>query len=124
MGEVKRWQVAVLVVAGLILAGSIYFSIGRGEGSVRLASTIIMVDVTTGDLFEYSISGRRAVMVPERHPDTGKIVLIPVDRDENGRWVIGPRERNALGAIEGEPTAVDRQTGEVSVSGDRPRRVR
>lgn len=127
MGQIKAWQGIVVGLALLMLAGSLYFTFGRGEGEVKLANSVTMVDVTTGDLFEYSVSGRRGVMVPEKHPDSGKLVLFPVEREESpppGRWVIGSRARGVLGDSEEEPTAVNRQTGEVTVSGNRLRRIR
>jgi hypothetical protein len=123
MGDVKPWQIVVLVVATVALGASLFFTFGRSGPRVQLASTMIMADVTTGELFEFSISGRRGMTVPGLNPDSGRFLLLPVERNDSGGWVINERARGLLSDLEAEPAAVDRKTGEVQVSG-RPRRVR
>lgn len=124
MGQFKTWQIVTLVVAGAAVAAAAWYTLGRGEERIELVSSITMVDVTTGDLFEFSVTGRRGVMVPAEHPDSGKVVLLPVHKDEQGRWVVGDRERQILGSLEEQARAVDSVTGVVTVSSDRVRRVR
>jgi hypothetical protein len=122
--KIKRWQVAVLIGGGLAVIASGWYWLARTGSSVKLASSIVMVDVTSGELFEYSVGGRRAVMVPGRHPDSGALVLLPVYRNEAGQWLVGERDRGALEQMEGPATAIDPGTGAVNVRSGRVRRVR
>lgn len=122
MGQkVKAWQIALFVAAAAVLG----FSVWRGlSGPARPESTRreILADVTTGELFEFSTE-RRAVLIPERNPDTGKIALFPVERTKDGRWVVARRYLDSLDEIEGDPVKLDVRSGEVKVVRDSPRVV-
>jgi hypothetical protein len=92
---------------------------------VKLATEVTMVDHTPGDLFAFSISGHKAVTTPGKNPDTGKLTLMFVDKDQSGHWIVGQRDLVALPRIEGEPKAlIDRKTGEVKVTSETPKHVR
>ncbi|MBL4592098.1 MAG: hypothetical protein JKY96_09085, partial [Phycisphaerales bacterium] len=60
--------------------------------------------------------GKAKGYYPEKSPDTSKRVLMPVVKDENGKWFISGHSLPALEDIDGEPTAViNTSTGEIRV---------
>ena len=125
MGKVKPWQVVLLVLALVALGTSAYLSFGSSPDRPRLISEITMVDVTTGQLFSFSLGGKRGVSVPETNPDSGKRTLVPVMKDESGSWIVGPRDRAVLSTFSQEPTlVVDRGSGKVQGAPGEPRHVR
>lgn len=124
MGKVKPWQIVVMVVAVVAVAASAYLSLNKDKGP-KLIDEITMVDVTSGDLFVFPLTGKKSVAIPELNPDTGKRTLMPTYRNEAGEWTIGPRDRDALNAFKNEPKlVVEVSTGKVTVSATAPRKVR
>ena len=124
MGGIKVWQWAVFGAAVVALAWFACSALG-GRNGVRFARGVTMIDVTTGELFSFEVGGRRAVVVPERNPRTGKAALLGVEKVDDGRWFIRERHLPNLANVEGEPVAVvDRQTGEVRPESERVRRGR
>lgn len=124
MGDAKPWQI-VLIVVGILGAGVSLWWFGlRGSDADRLMSnSIVMVDVETGQLYEFQLKGRRGVMIPERHPDSGKIALLPVEQDGSGNWVISDRSRPTLQYVEVTNNAVNRSTWVANVNNQKPIRV-
>ncbi|MBL9030600.1 MAG: hypothetical protein JNM80_02700 [Phycisphaerae bacterium] len=121
---VKPWQIVVLVAALVVGGASAYYMFGSRE-QVNFAGEVLLVDVTTGDLFSYPVGGKRGIMIPAKNPETGKVALLSVDKSPEGKWIVGPRDLPALKQIEGEPKAlVDRRTGEVRVSSEQPKRMK
>jgi hypothetical protein len=120
MGNVKPWQIVVMVIAIVAVAASAYFSLS-GSNDVKFASEVTLVDVNTGDLFAFSVGRRNVVFPPETNPETGKKTLLRVSKNAEGKWVLDGRELSAiLPTIEGDHKAVvDRKTGEVSVSSEK-----
>lgn len=95
------------------------------SGGVKLVNSVTLVDVKTGDLFEFDVSGHRPVVVPEKNPQTGEHTLVVAYKTENGSWRIYERQLSALDTIPGPHGAVvDRKTGEVRVTSESPRRGR
>lgn len=115
MGDVKPWQIVVLVAAVVALGASAYFSLGRGE-RLDLASSLRMVDVNTGELFTLKIGkGPNSATIPGKNPKTGAVTLLPVE-ERDGRYYLIERYMPAIGQIEGKHEAVaDKKTGEVRV---------
>lgn len=115
----------VLFAAAGVAAAWLVYSLGwRGAGVTRVG-TVVMADVTTGELFSFNVSGRRAVVVPERNPRTGKPALLGVERAPDGRWFIRERHRPLLSRVEGPHAAVaDAETGEVRVTSETIKRGR
>lgn len=125
MGNVKPWQIVLMVVAVVAVATSAYFSLGRSADSPKLIDEITMVDVATGDLFTFGLGGKKGVSVPETNPDTGKRTLVPTYKDASGSWIVGPRDISILKQFDKEPKlSVDIATGKVTPSAASPRRVR
>lgn len=121
MQNIKPWQI-VLFVAAIAAVGVGVFMMTRGRG-LDLSNAIVMVDVETGELFSFSIDGRRGVGVPNFNPDSGKLSLLPVVRDDSGVWHLGERSKSILPDLDVEATAVvNAETGEVNTVGN-PRRI-
>jgi len=120
MRQVKLWQIVLFVAA----AGAILFTVlaTRGPG-LDLADSIVMVDVETGELFSFSIDGKRGVGIPNYNPRSGRLTLLPVARDDSGAWMLTERARPMVADLGVEPHAVmDVTSGKVKTVGT-PRRV-
>lgn len=119
-GKFKPWHIAVLALAVAAAGVSAYIMLS-GRDTVRIRNRITMVDVTTGDLYNLPVP----VGIPNLNPDTGQLTLLPVRKDDQGRWVVSSRDLSALPAGQAAPRAlVDRGSGEVRVTGEAPKRVR
>ncbi len=115
MGSARPWQIILFVLAVLALAGGLFLSC---RGGVDLADSILMVDVNSGDRFRFDTSGKRGVIIPAKHPETGERTLLPI-YEMDGQWVIAERYRAGLGNDEFPAAAVDLETYAVSIS-DKP----
>ena len=125
MSAMKPWQVVILVVAVVAVSVSVYMSFGAAPQIDNMATESRMVDVHTGQVFLFSLGGRKGVIVPETNPDTGKSTLLPIMTDESGMVRITPTALAALRDLGDDLKAVvDRKSGEVKLSDDKPRRVR
>lgn len=123
MGEAKPWQIILVVLAVGVLGYSVWkFAFNTGP---KLPSSVLLVDVVSGELFEVSIAGRRMAFYPEKHPDTGDRTLLPVVQQDDGTWRISGHSLPALEDVQAEPTAVtNTSTGAVNVTATSPRRLR
>jgi hypothetical protein len=121
MQQVKPWQIVLFVLAVAAIAFATWRLL-RGD-DLNLADSIVMVDVETGELFSFSIEGKRGVGIPNFNPESGKLSLLPVVRDDRGDWRLTERARPILEDLDVHPTAiVDASSGEVKTVGS-PRRV-
>lgn len=110
MGQLKPWQMVLIVVAVVVLGASIAWQV-FGRERVDKADSVLLMDVATGDLYRVDVRGSRGVAIPARHPDNGERTLIPVIRDDDGVWTITERYRSAVERMEVEPTdRIDRST--------------
>lgn len=123
MRQLKPWQMVLFVAATAALLAGAWWSFGRGP-KAKSTNRSLLVDVTTGELFEFSTK-KRGVVIPERNPDTGKIALFPVTQTEVGDWVIEARYlgRGALDEVEGDPKMLEAGSGRVTVTSESPRKV-
>ena len=94
MGSLKKWQIAVVALAPIVLGVSLYLSFGRGK--VQTSDTVLLVDLLTGERFVFSTSGRQTVIIPAENPDTGEQTLVPVRQDESGEWFADRRFMSML----------------------------
>lgn len=124
MGQVKPWQIVLIIVALAAAGTSAYLTLG-GAGT-KLNDGMLVADVTSGELFSISFSGHKAYVFPLRNPDTGKLALLPVLKGESGSWTISPRHYlESLAQIEGDPKAVvDRKSGEVKITSETPKPIK
>jgi hypothetical protein len=114
MQGVKPWQLAVIVI-GLLVGGGLITWQGFSPGAVKLADSIMLVDVTTGEIFEAPLPSDRTVGFPAKSPTTGKETLLPATQIE-GKWFVGSRYREFVKDIvqsAGATSAADASTFEV-----------
>lgn len=124
MGQVKPWQVVLIVAAIVAVACSAYFTLGGGS-PVKLADEVLLVDITSGQLWAFPTGGHRAIVTPAKSPDTGKTALFRVSKNEAGAWTVSNRDLSALPMVEGEPKALmDRKTGQIKVIDETPKRMK
>ena len=124
MDDIKPWHIVLIVAAIGVLGFSVFkFGLGKSDESL-MADSITMVDAESGQLFSFSLKGRRGVMVPGKNPDTGKYTLMPVSKTDAGDWVVGRRDLQAIGYVEGSVSSIDRSTGVVTTNGESPIAVR
>ncbi|MCL4743660.1 MAG: hypothetical protein KJZ54_15805 [Phycisphaerales bacterium] len=123
MGQnLKAWHIVLFVAAIAALGLTAWRTFFRDTPQRRLSNSIMFVDVESGQLFEFAVGGRKAVMPPERHPETNKIALVPVYK-EDGKWLVPTRYKETLDQVEVENRAVDRASLEVRVASEKYRRV-
>ncbi|MCA9304655.1 MAG: hypothetical protein KC996_11085 [Phycisphaerales bacterium] len=114
MDNVKPWQIILMVLA----VGALAFSIWKFvlTPKIKLPTEVYLVDVSNGELFIFDISGKAKGYYPERSPDSQNLVLMPVTKDENGKWFISGHSLPALQDVTGTTEAViNASTGEVRV---------
>ncbi len=102
----RAWLAGALACAAVAAAVGSYRAM---HPAVRLASRAAMVDVTTGEVFEFDVRGGRTVMVPARNPKTGELSLVPARR-ENGEWFVSLPD---LAGVRAASSAIDPRTGRV-----------
>ncbi len=94
MKSLKPWQIGLFALA-IIAVGVVGWIVTRpsaAESSLR--RSLILVDVTSGELFEFSTK-RRPALIPERNPETGEAMLIPAVESDAG-WEVSPRYLDVL----------------------------
>lgn len=93
-GKPKKWQIAVLAAGALALAVSLFLYFTR-EDKLDLPNRVYLADVSTGEVFEASTKDRPAI-TPEVHPTTGKLTLVRVRKDEQGKWKVNQTDMRNL----------------------------
>ena len=123
MEKVKPWQIVLFVAAIAAIVLGAWWSFGRGP-KAKSTNEALLVDVTTGELYAFSTK-RKGVIIPERNPDSGKIALFPVSKNDQGNWMIESRylSDDAIEEVEGEPANVDFSTGLVVITNENPKKV-
>lgn len=111
MREMRLWHLAVFALAIVAIVAGAWWAFS-GE-RIRLASSVPMVDVGTGEIFELRI-GPGGATVPGMNPKTRTLSLLPVEERQPGRWFIAERYLSALADMECDKSAVvDARSGEV-----------
>jgi hypothetical protein len=114
MENLKPWQLLIMVLAVCALAFSVW-KFGFSN-KIQLPTEVHLADVSTGELFIFDISGKAKGYYPEKHPDTQDRVLMPVVKDEDGKWFISAHSLPALQDIDGEADSVlNVDTGRIKV---------
>ncbi len=123
MDRMKPWQIGLFIAAVVVLGASLVWAVLGGE-SVNLKENHVLVDVTTGDRFTFNTGGRRGMALPEKNPETGENVLLPIHRGEDDQWVIVPRARIMLGDLPVSSEIVKSGGQVVNISDRSPRKLR
>jgi hypothetical protein len=122
MGNAKPWQIAVIVIGLLAGAGMIVVSAFTGDAP-RLAKSLTVVDVETGDLFEIDV-GKGMISFPIKNPNNSKLSLMPVYKGDGGNWFVASRYLNDISSLAGvKPEAIDAASGKVAKVGSGPKYI-
>lgn len=115
MGEIKPWQIVLIVASLIAVAASAWFTLRGDPEAPTMVDEIAMVDVNTGDLFRFDVTGRKAVSLPGTNPITKRANLIPVFKDDSGSWRMELRDLGGLKSVQDEiKIKIDQKTGIVS----------
>jgi hypothetical protein len=122
MGNLKPWQLGLVIVAVLVLAVSLWMNLGGSN--VPRPGAVLVADVETGELFSIDTSGRKIALLPATNPDTGERTLFPVRKEEDGSWVITPIGRGTFTEYEGPAAAVpNRASAVVNLTSENSRSI-
>ena len=125
MGELRPWQIAVMVLAVVVLSGSILWQCNDQSKVIDLANHVTVADVVTGDLFDAPLPSGKAVVYPAKNPETGQVSVFPV-ASEAGQWQVPSRFRPQVREFVGKrsDTAIeDLDLCIVKTKGDKPKRA-
>lgn len=117
MEKIKPWQIVLIVVAAAVLGFSVWKQMSKP--SVELPNSVIVVDVATGELYRMKLGKRNGAYFPERHPDTGKLSLMPVEKNDSGDWYIVEHAMPALEDINDKNNVVNASTGRVTIESEK-----
>lgn len=123
MNGAKPWQIALIAVGLLAGVGGIVWAISS-MGPLETATSVILADLSTGELFEANTAGR-TVVIPMKNPITGERLLFPVAKTEDGQWKVSDRYFSSFLQRVDEKTssATDRSSGIIQTTGE-PKRIR
>lgn len=119
--KAKPWQL-VLLALGLLALLYVGYRLASGGDGPRTVSSILLVDVVSGELFEQP-TGNLTLIIPARHPDTNESTLLPVLKDEAGVYRVERRYLDELKDSKVATPSVD-ANGVVTVSNQSPKRLR
>jgi hypothetical protein len=125
MGEVKPWQIVVIVLAILSAVGMSVYSCASSD-TVSQADSAYMVDIATGELFEAPYPKKKAVMFPATNPATGTETLYRVYKREGDKWTLDTRYAPTIRSHKNlkPELVVDWKSGEVRPQNTSPRRAK
>lgn len=124
MLHAKPWQIAVVALGLLGGIGGVVYAV-RSNPGLDLASSVPMVDVITGELYDFEIPKKGSLVFPEINPTTGKETLFPITKDDAGNWKLAERYAGGLKllSVKPEELAVDPVSGIVRVKDGKPKRI-
>jgi hypothetical protein len=120
--KAKPWQIALIVIGLAVGLGSVVWFAMSGD-TVGLDRRYFLVDVESGDIFEVDSSKYRLVL-PARHPETGRVSLVGVSQDDDGTWFVSRRDLDTIKQLDREVQvkAVDTSSGDLVNPPGKPRR--
>lgn len=113
-GDAKPWQLVVIALGALGAIGGITWVIMNDE-PVEMSHEVTLADVSTGDLYTVSTK-KRAVVIPEVSPTSGKQTLVRVKKNAEGKWVVLPQDLDSL--AEDADRAAVQENYEVAAKGE------
>jgi len=112
MGNVKPWQVVLIVVALVAVAVSAYTTFA-GSDKPHLADRLRVVDINTGHEVMMPMSDVKNI--PALNAETNTFTYFPVE-ERDGKVFIKERYMGAVPNAEGDHGAlVNAKTGEISI---------
>lgn len=116
MDKIKPWQIILIVLAFAVLGFSVWRQVSKP--SVALPNSVLVVDVTNGDLYRMKLGKRNGGYFPEKNPNTGQHVLMPIEKNDQGEWFIVGHAMAALEDIKEKIEVVNTSTGKVTLKSE------
>ncbi len=107
----KPWQIALIAVGLVVgIASVVYNAVASGGPNLR--HQYFLIDVQSGQVYEVD-ARRTRLILPATNPETGKISLVGIEKDEKGQWIVNPKDRAALAQLDQGVvnSVVDAETG-------------
>lgn len=98
MDDLKPWHIVLIIAAVAVLGFSVYRAVF--SNSVPKHDSILLVDVTTGILYDAHKGDARGMLLPARSPDTNERTLFPVEQTEDGQWRVRARYTGVLDGMD------------------------
>lgn len=96
--KAKPWQIALIVIGLAVGIGSAaWFALSGDE--VRLERRYFLIDVETGQIYEVD-SNKHRLVLPAQHPETGRVSLIGIHRDDDGTWYVPRRDLECIAQLD------------------------
>jgi hypothetical protein len=116
----KTWHIIVIAVGLLVGLGSVGYFLATRQTDV-VTHVIYCIDVETGEMYKIDTQ-KFPVVLPARHPSTGRVCLVRVSKDEHGAWYVKPRDRQTLSMLDADVknTAIDAESGELHAAAKEP----
>lgn len=110
----KPWQIGVIVVGLAVAAGLTVWNLSGSDA--ELPDTYLLIDVETGQIYRVNRLKHR-ILIPAQHPQTKKVSLVGLDKDDKGYFVNDHDLRTLKVLDEGvKNTVVDPKTGDLLVT--------
>lgn len=90
MDQVRPKHILLLVVAALVLTGSLVYQCHFANDDVDIADSTHLVDFQSGEIFKSSFPHNKAVSYPAKNPKSNAKALLPVYQ-RDGKWYLDGR---------------------------------
>jgi hypothetical protein len=107
--KAKPWQIVVMVVA--LVAVGVSAALMLSRSGPKIPSTVMLVDVSTGQLYEVNIK-RYRLGLPAQDPEQKEYRLFAVRKTDEG-WEVTGNGLGLLHTMKIDTGAVDTATGRV-----------
>ncbi len=121
MEGVRPWHIVLFVAAAIALGFGFFWQLSSGE-EIEKATTVVIVDVATGDLYECDRPSAGGLLFPLKNPETQKALMLPAER-EGDVWKVSSRYLPLAASLVAKETgevALDKATGHVKVKSPEP----
>lgn len=108
--KAKPWQIVVIALAFIAVGASTAYMLTSSGPNVP--SKIMLVDVSTGQLYEVNLRKHRVVL-PARDPDQKQYRLFPIKKSASG-WTLTESGMAMIRGTDVDVKAVNLSTGEVT----------
>ncbi|MCC6950920.1 MAG: hypothetical protein IT433_05680 [Phycisphaerales bacterium] len=121
MEGVRPWHIVLFVAAAIALGLGLFWQLRSGD-QIEKATTVVIVDVATGDLYECDRPSGGGLLFPLKNPETQKALMLPAER-EGEVWKVSARYLPlavSLAEKESGEVALNKATGQVKVKSPEP----
>ena len=103
----KPWQIVIIALGLVVGVGSIVYAVISGSW-LPVSSVTHCVDIETGDCIGLAARSSCRLGIPE----SGKICLVRVTKDDDGQWIVKRRDLQSMANLPAEVknAAVDPET--------------